>query len=275
MTSFTAPTLYWRETGQGEPLVLVHGLGVWGYVWRHVVPLLAKHYRVIWPDLPGCGEATVPDPRLFSFHPSVMAEVLLSDLAKQGVRSPKMVGHSFGGAVALEAARLGGAEGVQSLFLIDSAGIPQPIPGYVRPLTWPFFGWLVTFLPPGAGVKQAVAAVYKDPKATLTDEDIAEFERPLRKRIARRALRKTVQSLLPMTRDNSHLEGWKGLSQKISLLWGEEDRVITPEKGQELALTLGASPPILLKNCGHSPPEEKPKETVDALLKAWGSEAPR
>ena len=42
----------YRETGAGEPVVLVHGLLANGELWREVAPLLAKDFRVIAPDWP-------------------------------------------------------------------------------------------------------------------------------------------------------------------------------------------------------------------------------
>src|SRR5277367_4013120 len=42
----------YRETGAGEPVVLVHGLLANGELWREVAPRLAKDFRVITPDWP-------------------------------------------------------------------------------------------------------------------------------------------------------------------------------------------------------------------------------
>ena len=45
-------TLRYRETGEGPPVLFVHGLLVNGDLWRKVVPGLADRYRCITPDLP-------------------------------------------------------------------------------------------------------------------------------------------------------------------------------------------------------------------------------
>ena len=55
-------TMAWREWGEGEPLVLLHGgSGSWRH-WAKNIEALAKHRRVIVPDLPGLGESHMPPP---------------------------------------------------------------------------------------------------------------------------------------------------------------------------------------------------------------------
>ncbi len=40
----------YTDIGEGEPLVLLHGIPTWSYLYNDVIPELAKHYRVIAPD---------------------------------------------------------------------------------------------------------------------------------------------------------------------------------------------------------------------------------
>src|SRR5271165_1055658 len=46
--------------GQGEPIVLLHGVGACSYAWRWALPALAAHYTVYALDLLGCGESDKP-----------------------------------------------------------------------------------------------------------------------------------------------------------------------------------------------------------------------
>jgi pimeloyl-ACP methyl ester carboxylesterase len=46
--------------GQGSPVVLLHGYAQTGYMWRHIVPLLAKRHTVVVPDLRGAGGSAKP-----------------------------------------------------------------------------------------------------------------------------------------------------------------------------------------------------------------------
>ena len=89
------------ESGSGDPLVLVHGLGTDSSAWNRVQPLLAQHFRVLAVDLPGYSlgsdVADVPSG-------DELAAGLVALLDGLGVDTAVVVGHSFGGAVALLAA---------------------------------------------------------------------------------------------------------------------------------------------------------------------------
>jgi pimeloyl-ACP methyl ester carboxylesterase len=52
--------LHYVMGGRGEPVVLLHGFAETWYMWRHVMPELAKHHTVIVPDLRGAGDSDKP-----------------------------------------------------------------------------------------------------------------------------------------------------------------------------------------------------------------------
>lgn len=102
--------------GQGYPVVLLHGWPQTHYAWRHLVPLLAPHYRLVMPDLPGLGDSTQPleggfDTRSVGQDLAELCDALaLADF--------HLVGHDWGGpsAFGLVAAR---PHQVRSFTLID------------------------------------------------------------------------------------------------------------------------------------------------------------
>uniref|UniRef100_UPI0012F4879C alpha/beta fold hydrolase n=1 Tax=Herbaspirillum lusitanum TaxID=213312 RepID=UPI0012F4879C len=55
-------TLHYVTAGSGFPVVLLHGIPQTSHEWRYVIPHLAKHYRVIAPDLRGLGDSSRPPP---------------------------------------------------------------------------------------------------------------------------------------------------------------------------------------------------------------------
>jgi pimeloyl-ACP methyl ester carboxylesterase len=98
--------------GDGEPLVLLHGIFQADRVWRHVVPLLAGHFDVIAPMGFGHG-GRVPDKRPTTFEDWVDdSERVLDEL---GLGKPHLAGNSSGGWTALELARRGRAKTVCAL----------------------------------------------------------------------------------------------------------------------------------------------------------------
>jgi 3-oxoadipate enol-lactonase len=97
---------FFRDDWFGEPwrspqaVVLIHGALESGIVWYAWMPTLAKEYRVIRPDLPGCGLATVPNGFEWSF--ASLAAYVRSVLDKAGVESAHIVGAKTGGPIAMQ-----------------------------------------------------------------------------------------------------------------------------------------------------------------------------
>lgn len=114
-----ATRLRYLAGGEGDPLVLVHGLGGAAANWLALAPLLLPGRRLFVPELPGHGGSArlAAAPSL-----NVYADRLAGLLEHEGVASAAVVGHSLGGAIALRLAiRRPGA--VRALVLAGAAGI--------------------------------------------------------------------------------------------------------------------------------------------------------
>jgi pimeloyl-ACP methyl ester carboxylesterase len=92
--------LYYEEAGAGPPLVLLHGIGASRSDWEFNVPELAQHYRVITPDLRGFGLSE----RSGNYGVATFAADIWMLLELLKVERFDLVGHSMGGAVALQMA---------------------------------------------------------------------------------------------------------------------------------------------------------------------------
>jgi pimeloyl-ACP methyl ester carboxylesterase len=82
------------EAGEGEPIVMLHGWPQHWYLWRHVIPLLAPHARVICPDLRGFGWTDVP---ASGYDRKTMARDVLALLDELELERVRLVGHDWGG----------------------------------------------------------------------------------------------------------------------------------------------------------------------------------
>lgn len=89
--------IHWTSLGQGEPVVLVMGLGCSSAMWFRIAPLLARTHRVILLDNRGAGLTRVP---FFVVHRvSSMAADIAAVMEAAGVRSAHVVGFSMGGMI--------------------------------------------------------------------------------------------------------------------------------------------------------------------------------
>ena len=104
------------ERGSGEPVVLLHSSGASGAQWRALAERLSERYRVVAPDFYGYG-ATAPWSGRGAFSLAHEAEIVRALLARFD-EPAHLVGHSYGGAVALHMARLHG-EQLRSLAVIE------------------------------------------------------------------------------------------------------------------------------------------------------------
>ena len=98
MYAAALPTRLWhRDEGRGPAVVLLHGLGDSHELWRHQIPALAAHHRVVAVDLRGHGRSPLGRT---DFGLEDMAEDVTLTLAELGIARPIVVGLSMGGGVA-------------------------------------------------------------------------------------------------------------------------------------------------------------------------------
>lgn len=100
--------------GDGPPVLLVHGFASTKLFWEPLRPRLERHHTVLMPDLPLHGASPdIPDEVVPT--PAVFVDALEAELDRHGWDAPHVVGHSYGGLLALELARRGRASTVTAL----------------------------------------------------------------------------------------------------------------------------------------------------------------
>ena len=114
----------YHDLGSGHPVLLIHGSGpgvsAWAN-WRLTMPELARHARVIAPDMAGFGYSERPDGFVYGMDAWVTQAVGLLDAL--GIQRADVVGNSFGGALALALA-IRHPRRVRRLVLMGSVGVP-------------------------------------------------------------------------------------------------------------------------------------------------------
>lgn len=89
----------WTDIGQGEPVILLHGIPTWSYLYSDVIPLLSESVRVIAPDFLGHGYS---DRRDFFDRSLVAQTAMIRRLMDHlGIEKAHFVGHDTGGGVSL------------------------------------------------------------------------------------------------------------------------------------------------------------------------------
>jgi pimeloyl-ACP methyl ester carboxylesterase len=97
----TGKKIFYRLYGHGKPVMLVHGFGETGDVWKNQVAFLKDNFKLIVPDLPGSGQSEMIDDMTMEG----MAEMLKQILDKEKITGVSMIGHSMGGYITLAFAK--------------------------------------------------------------------------------------------------------------------------------------------------------------------------
>jgi pimeloyl-ACP methyl ester carboxylesterase len=257
--------LYVEEQGKGAPVLLIHGFGASTYTWRHVAPELAKTHRVIAVDLKGFGQSDKPfDSRYSVFD---QAELLAQLIVDKDLRNLTLVGHSFGGGIALLLAleaneRLEGR--ITKLVLLDSIAYPQNIPVFFRLLDVPLVSRLgVSMIPPSVQTRVALRIAYFD-DSKIDQDEVDAYAAPLRTAAGKHAIIYSARQIVPDGLAEIS-ERYKTIELPTLILWCDHDRIVPLEVGLKLRRTLPNSTLRLVEDCGHMPQEEQPESTLKLL----------
>lgn len=95
--SIAGKKIFYRTAGSGHPVILIHGFGETGSVWKNQVLFLQDRFRLIIPDLPGSGQSESID----DMSMEGMAEMIREIAATEDTPLFTLIGHSMGGYIAL------------------------------------------------------------------------------------------------------------------------------------------------------------------------------
>jgi pimeloyl-ACP methyl ester carboxylesterase len=112
------------ESGKGKPIVLIHGFNLDSHTWIKNIDHLAARFKVYAPDLWGQGYSS-RQPLDYGY--GLFEEQVRLFMEAFDIQKPSLVGHSMGGGTSIVFA-LKNPDKVDRLVLLDSTGIPTPLP---------------------------------------------------------------------------------------------------------------------------------------------------
>lgn len=251
-----------QEMGQGPTLLLLHGTGASTHSWRDLLPLLARDFHVVAPDLPGHGFTEAPERDRLSLP--AMARGLTALLGKLGVEPEGIVGHSAGAAIAMQMV-LTGAVAPSCLISLNGALLPfkgvasQLFPSVARllvlnPLVPRLFAWR-------AGSTEAVTQLLEGMGSRLDARGQDLYQRLFSNRVH-------VASTLGMMA-NWDLEAlgrsFGRLDLPVLLVVGAGDRAVPPGDARAVAQRLPDARIETLPGAGHLIHEEKPGDIATLI----------
>jgi pimeloyl-ACP methyl ester carboxylesterase len=268
--------VFYREEGEGDVLVLIHGIAGCSATWDAVIPRLAAHHTVVAPDLLGHGESAKPRG---DYSLGAYASGIRDLLAVLGHRRVTVVGHSLGGGVAMQFAYQF-PEWCERLVLVGSGGLGKDVSPLLRALSAPGAEYLLAVLlnPRLHGVARSVGSTVGKlgiQGDRLMTELWNSYSRLTDAR-AQRAFFHTIRSVIDpagqrvSARDRLYLAA----DMPTLIVWGEKDSVIPVAHGRAAHELMPGSRLEVFPGCGHFVPIEAPDAFVDVLEDFLGSTEP-
>jgi pimeloyl-ACP methyl ester carboxylesterase len=255
------------KIGSGPALLLLHGLGCDHTTWQPVIGALARRYTVIAPDLLGHGQSAKPRA---DYSVGGYANAMRDLLTVLGIDKVTVVGHSFGGGVAMQFAYQF-PERTERMVLVAPGGLGREVSAAIRAITLPGFHQamgLVT-LP---GVRQLTRGGLRTLAGTGLPRtrdlgEVAGIVDSLRDPAARRAIRHVVCAVVDWRGQVVTMVDRAYLTQAMPMcvVWGTEDGVI-PVRHAGIAAELAPGARVeVIANAGHFPHKDHPQRFVKIL----------
>ncbi|MCA9520660.1 MAG: alpha/beta hydrolase [Myxococcales bacterium] len=260
-----------KVAGDGPPIVLIHGLMTSSYSFRYITTLLAEHYRVFVPDMPGAGQSEAPVE--LSMHPASVARFLGSLIGALDVGAPYVVGNSLGGYQCLWLLLLE-PQRFERLMVMHSPGFPIGRMYALRaalgiPGAFKLFERLAC-RDPELFVARNVH--YHFPEI-LSREETREygaiFRDPARTRVFFQILRDGLAPA-PMREFQRALRARRERGDRslpIRLLWAERDKMVPPAFGPRYNALLPEAELVWMSGVSHFMHVDDPAATAEQLLR--------
>jgi len=233
-------------------VVLVHGFAASAFTWRWLkAALLEAGCRTIAVDLLGYGASARPAEPIYTTQ--TQAEAVLGVMDALGVRAAHVVGHSFGGRVAMQMAVLA-PDRVRSLVALAPEAFAVARPPIARWVRLPILGYVLAFYSTSPRLVSAGLKFTSAMHKWITPEVVRGYAAPLYVRGS--ALAQVWQARSPKDGQKPVPQFLRAIAHPTLLLWGRRDRIFPASDGDKLASLLPAATLHILEDAGHLVHEE-------------------
>jgi pimeloyl-ACP methyl ester carboxylesterase len=268
--------LVFSVAGSGPVMLLVHGMAGCSSTWRDVIPVLAEHFTVVAPDLPGHGASAKPRG---DYSLGALADTLRDLLVVLGYDSATVVGRSHGGGVAMQFAYQF-PERCERLVLVSSGGLGEEVNVLLRGLSLPGAEFVLAFgcnrwvHAAGATVVRALGHLGAKPGPQFTD--MWDSYASLTDAEARAAFLQTLRSVVDhagqrvSATDRLYLTG----DVPTLIVWGDRDPILPVRHAYTTHAAIPGSRLEIFEGVGHYPNREDPDRFARVLTDFMSSTDP-
>ena len=240
-------------SGDGTPVVLIHGAGAGAVTWYPCIAELSGSYRVIAPDVVGYGESEKPDAQ---YDRPFFSAWLLDFFNALDIEKAHVAGLSQGGAIALQFA-LDNADLVDKLVLVDSGGLGA------KPSFGPMFSMiLMNVLPSNLANRFNSRYLLLDPKKRDPNHGFYSIE-VLRKPGGKNAFTQGKGAAVSAMSK----EDLARINNQTLIIWGENDRLFSIEQVADSSAAIPNATFHQISQAGHLPLMDQPEIFNEKLVR--------
>ena len=243
---------HYIEKGEGEPVILIHGVFYDSYMWNKNMDALAEKFKIYAIDLWGFGYSTRES---MDYGYPLYADQILKFMDALNIQKASLVGQSMGGGTCILFALQHG-DRVNKMILVDATGMPNPLPLMAKIANLPKVGEFMMGHKSNFVRKMALDINFIYDKGFITDsyfENVTRFQK----------IGGTTEVTLKIVRKQffgTLLDGIHRLGETdipILIVWGRHDKSIPLERGQEMHRILKGSRLEILERAAHCPHDEQ------------------
>ncbi|MCX7875013.1 MAG: alpha/beta hydrolase [Melioribacteraceae bacterium] len=253
--------LHYIQEGEGEVVLLVHGITTYSFIWRKIIPNLSSKYKVIAIDLIGCGDS---DKSLnVSYSLKSHSEFIYKFISTLGINKFHFVGHDLGGGIG-QIFAVNHQENLYDLTVINTVAYDfwpvQPIIAMRTPIIRQL---AMATLDLGTFRLIVKRGLYH--KEKCTDELMNLFWKPMKTSEGRKAFLHFAHCL-----DNRNLtdisDKLHQLKIPVKIIRGDADLYLSREIAIQLNKNIQGSQLKLIETAGHFIQEDEPELLSKEIL---------
>jgi len=236
---------YLEDGASKNTLILLHGLGASAERWESVIPLFAKKFRVIVPDLIGFGYSDKPT---IDYTTDYFAEFIAKFVERVGIKEMSVIGSSLGGQIAAEFIINQNVD-VKKLVLVSPSGVMKhstpALNAYISAALYP-------------NTDSALNAFQAMSGREKIDEKIVSgFIERMQLPNAKMAF---MSTLLGLSNSKVITEKLQLITIPTLIVWGENDPIIPIKYAQSFISGINDCRFYKMMGCAHTPYVEKPEK---------------
>ena len=254
---------HYVAAGEGEPLLLLHGLGASLMAWAMNIEPLSQRFSVYAVDIPGHGDSDKPD---LDYLMPTAVNFVRDFMEALGIERASFAGNSMGGMIALRTA-VELPELVDRLVLVDTAGLGRDLAWFIRALSLPLVGELIEN-PSPRNTRVLLKRIFYNP-SLVQDSLIREIHRTRVLPGSKRAILRIIRGAIGLRGLHSKwimVNELEQLNSPVLIVWGAQDRIIPVSHAINAARIAPQVSLSIFEECGHWPQMEKGNEFNRVVL---------